>query len=56
MVLAVRNIHGDHSGKNQDKTIIPVIDEYGLKEKLGYFMTDNASLNDTCVAEMIDLI
>ena len=56
VVLAVRNIHGDHSGKNQAKAIIPVIDEYGLKEKLGYFMTDNASSNDTCVAEVIDLI
>ncbi len=32
------------------------MDEYGLKEKLGYFMTDNASSNDTCVAEIIDLI
>ncbi len=56
VVLAVRNIHGDHSGKNQAKAIIPVIDEYGLKEKLGYFMTDNASSKDTCVAEIIDLI
>ena len=56
VVLAVRNIHGDHSGKNQAKAILPVIDEYALKEKLGYFMTDSASSNDTCVAEIIDLI
>ncbi len=56
MVFAVRNIHGDHCGKNQAKAIIPVIDEYSLKEKLGYFMTDNASSNDTYVAEIIDLI
>ncbi len=56
VLLAVRNIHGDHSEKNQAKAIIPVINEYGLKEKLGYFMTDNASSNDKCVAEIIDLI
>ncbi len=56
VVLAVRNIHGDHSGKNQAKAIIPVIDEYGLKERLGHFMTDNASSNDTCVAEIRKLI
>ena len=46
VVLAVRNIHGDHSGKNQAKAIIPVIDKYALKEKLGYFITDNASSRD----------
>lgn len=56
VVLAVRNIHGDHSGKNQAKAIITVIDEYALKEKLGYFITDNASSNDICVAEIIYLI
>ncbi len=56
VMLVVCNIYGDHSGKNQAKAIIPVIDGYGLKEKLGYFMTDNASSNDTYVAEIIDLI
>ena len=56
VVLAVRNICEDYSGKNQAKAIIPVIDEYALKEKLGYFITDNASSNDICVAEIIDLI
>ncbi len=52
VVLAVRNIHGDHSGKNQPK---PVIEKYALKEKLGYFITDNASCNDICVTKIIDL-
>ena len=49
-------MHGDHSGKNQTKAIIPVIDEYLLKAKLGYFDTNNASSNDTCFPETIDLI
>lgn len=39
-----------------DKAIIPMIDKYGLKEKLGYFMTDNTSSNNTCIAKIIDLI
>ena len=38
VVLAARNIHGDHSRKNQAKAIFPVIDEYALKEKFGYFI------------------
>ena len=56
VLLAVRNMHGDHSGKNQAKAILPVLDEYLLKAKLGYFITDNASSNDTCITEIIDLI
>ena len=56
MLLAVRNMHGDHSRKNQAKAILPVIDEYLLKAKLRYFITDNASSNDTCISEIIALI
>ncbi len=56
VVLVVRNIYGDHSGKNQAKAIIPVIEKYDLKEKLDNFITDNASSNNTSVVEIIDLI
>ncbi len=35
LLLAVRHIQGDHSGKNQAKSILPVLREYSLKEKLG---------------------
>ena len=56
VVLAIQNIHRNHSGKNHAKVIIPVIDKYALKEKLGYFITDNASFNNICVVKIIDLI
>ncbi len=52
----MRNIHGDPSGKNQAKALLPVLDEYLLKAKLGYFITENDSSNDTCITEIIDLI
>lgn len=56
VLLAVRNMHGDHNGKNQAKAILPVLDNYLLKAKLGYFITDNASSNDICITEIINLI
>lgn len=56
IVLTVRNIHEDHSGKNQAKVIILVIDKYALKKKLGYFITNNTSSNNIYIAEIIDLI
>ncbi len=56
LLLAVHYIQGDHSGKNQAKSILPVLDEYSLKEKLGYFIMDNASSNDTCVTEIVETL
>ncbi len=55
VLFSVRNINDDHSGKNKAKAILPVFDEYLLKAKLGYFITDNTSPNDTCITEIIDL-
>ena len=56
LLLAVIHIRGDHGGKNQARSIIPVLEEYSWKEKLGYFITDNASSNDTCVTEIIEIL
>lgn len=56
LLLAVRHIRGDHGGKNQARSILPILEEYSLKEKLGYFITDNASSNDTCVTEIIETL
>ena len=56
VVLMIQNIYRNHSGKNQEKRIIPIIDKYALKEKLGYFITNNASCNNKCAATIIDLI
>lgn len=55
-LLAVRHIQAEHSRKNQARSILPVLEEYSLKEKLGYFITDNASSNDTCVTEGIETL
>lgn len=56
LLLAVRHMQGDHSGKNQAKSILPILDEYSLKEKLGYFITDNVSSNDTCITEIVETL
>ena len=56
ILLAVRNMHSDHSEKNQVKAILSIFDEYLLKAKLKYFITNNASLNDIYITKIIDLI
>ena len=51
-VLALRNVIGEHTGANQADIIMDVLDEYGIASKLGYFVMDNATNNDTLVKKL----
>lgn len=48
-MLALREVDGDHSGDNQSLCVLEVIVEYGIASKLGFFVMDNASNNDTLI-------
>jgi hypothetical protein len=51
-VLALRELSGEHSGENQASLIIDIINEYGIASKVGYFVMDNATNNDTLVISL----
>lgn len=46
-VLALTDIIGEHSGENLSIAMLEAIHDWGLTSKVGYFMMDNASNNDT---------
>jgi hypothetical protein len=48
-LLALPKLSGIHSGENIAFTIVEILDFYAIKDKLGYFMLDNATNNDTAV-------
>ena len=48
-LLAIRRLEGEHSGANQAQIVLDVIGEYKIGGRIGYFMLDNASSNDTAV-------
>jgi hypothetical protein len=48
-VLALKELDGAHSGQNQAESIMEVINDYGIASKVGYFVMDNASNNDTMI-------
>lgn len=48
-VLALKELDGAHTGKNQALSIMEVINEYGIATKVGYFVMDNATNNDTMI-------
>ena len=44
---------GAHSGENMAQSIITIIEDYKLTDRIGYFMLDNIRSNDTCVREIL---
>lgn len=51
-LIALPFIHGRHSGINLSKIVLEVIQEYEIEEKVGHFMMNNASNNDTMMEEL----
>lgn len=49
VLIALRRLFGPHSGANMAETLLDVFDEFDIRDRLGYFMTDNAESNDTCL-------
>jgi hypothetical protein len=49
LLIALRSIEGAHSGENQALTLVAVIKEFDIQDRLGYFIADNVSSNDWAV-------
>ena len=48
-LLGLRKMEGSHTGENQFALLWKVIEEYGLKHRIGFFTFDNASNNDVAL-------
>jgi hAT family C-terminal dimerisation region len=48
-LLAFRNLLGPHSGENIAGSVQDVCEEYQISPRLGCFVLDNATNNDTCI-------
>ena len=50
--LALKDIDGEHDGSHLAAAIMEVIEDWGFAPKLGYFVMDNASNNDTMMKSL----
>jgi hypothetical protein len=50
--VALREIPGKHSGENQARMVMDVIEDYGVATQTGYFVSDNADSNDTLMSAL----
>lgn len=48
-LLALHRLYEEHSGENQAELFADVLKDYELTNKIGYFVTDNASNNNTAI-------
>lgn len=45
-LLAVREVHGKHTGENIANVVYPVMKEYDIHTRFGYYIRDSATNND----------
>lgn len=50
LLIGMRRVRGSHSGENTAEAIIPVLVEMGVVSKLGFFIADNATVNDVTIS------
>ena len=46
-LLAIREVHGGYTGENIANVVYPVLKEYNIHDRFGYYVGDNATNNDT---------
>ena len=54
VTLALIELEGEHTGLNMASVILQTVDLYGFRNKLGYFVMDNHSANDTLVEHIAE--
>lgn len=54
VLIGLRRVIGLHAGEVIAEQVIEVIQEYGIEKRLGYFVLDNATSNDTCVEAILN--
>ena len=55
ILIALRIVRG-HSGQNQWNALLPVLQEYGIDDKIGTVMGDNSTTNDTLCRTIADYL
>ena len=56
LLAGIRRINGPYSSENIAEAVIPVLLIMGIKDRIGFFIGDNASPNDTAIRAILDKI
>lgn len=50
------HLQGPHAGETLATEMLTIIEEFGIQPHLGYFQSDNATSNDTCISTILSRI
>lgn len=54
VLLGMKEVLGSHSGENIGATVLEVIRDYQIQDRIGWIMLDNAYSNDTAVSYLVE--
>lgn len=52
-LIALRKLNGRHTGENIAEKLVEIILDFGIADRLGYFMADNANSNDVAIQHIL---
>ena len=52
----MRELEGKHLDKNQTIIILNVLNDFGIRNRLGYFMIDNIKSNNTLISVIAEVL
>lgn len=53
-LLGLPQVEGTHAGENIANEVCAIIREFNIQDRIGYFVLDNASNNDTCIQALAE--
>lgn len=54
--LSMSRLYGGHSGANLSAHIVPILRDWGINDRIGYFITDNEAANGTAIDHILGTI
>ena len=52
ILIGMRRVYGAYSGENITKAIIPILQDFNIAPRLGYYISDSYGANDTYLREI----
>ncbi len=52
-LLTIHQLKGEHSSENIAASVLKVIKEYRIRDRIGFFVLDNIGSNDTAVEHIL---
>jgi len=53
-LLALQEMEGAHTGENICHTFMGIVEDYDIRDRIGYFVMDNATNNDTFMDSLVE--